>query len=281
MINELYLLKLKPEDASTKQKIISVLSAEWPLTTKQIFERLQREYSAEISYQAVHKVIKELQEDQVIERKNEGYQLNVEWLQKSKKTLEDVEKRYMQNKKIKIPENFRGTIEVEFDSFSKLTVWSAELFASRVLVSDGDNTLIGYMRYGFWPLTFNFNDFLLLLRLLGKSANGYPILKNRTPFGEWVMGQYMKAGAVKGTFDNELDLDHDVFIHGDCLVEVFTEPKFDEYMKETYNKIKNLNDLFQNFTTNKEPQTKIRVVITKNPDLAKFLKREALRKYFS
>src|SRR3989344_2615957 len=127
MINELYLLKLNPENASTKQKIISVLGMEWPLTAKQIYERVQREYGANISYQGVHKIIQELEGGKILERAKSGYQLNIDWIQKSKKSLEDVEKRYLQNKKIKIPENFQGSIEIEFDSFTDLCVSGAEL----------------------------------------------------------------------------------------------------------------------------------------------------------
>ena len=50
-------------------------------------------------------------------------------------------------------------------------------------------------------------------------------------------------------------------------------------MEKTFNRINDINDLFRNFSENKEPETQIKVVITKNPQMAKFLKNEALKKY--
>ncbi|MCR4336142.1 MAG: hypothetical protein NUV57_06455, partial [archaeon] len=93
MINELSLLKLNPESASTKQKIIDILSNEWPLSAKSIYDKLQKQYSSEISYQATHKTIQDLETEKIIEKKEKGYQLNLEWVQQSKKSLENVEKK--------------------------------------------------------------------------------------------------------------------------------------------------------------------------------------------
>ncbi len=279
MNNTSILLKLSAK-SSSKDKIIQVLSEEWPLTGKEIFNRLQKQYSIQISYQGVHKLLAELTGENVLEKQNNKYMLNKEWLNNNKAFFENVQKRYSASDgKYKINPKFEGSIVLEFDSYTNLSLWLAELFASKILISDEDNVLIGYMRYGYWPLTFDFKDFILLVKFLSKTNRGYPIIKNKTKFGEWIMKQYLKAGAIKGTFDKDLELDHDLFVHGSCIIEAYTEKEFDDYLMETYNKIGNLNDLFQNFLKNKEPETKIKVVITKNPQMARLLKNEAIKKY--
>jgi len=279
-INQTSLLLKLSANSSTKDKIIQILSEEWPLTSKEIFNRLIRQYSIQISYQGVHKLISELSGQNMLQKDGSKYSLSKEWVDSNKAFFESIQKRYSDsNGKFKINPGFEGTITLEFTNFSRLCLWLAELLASKSILSGEDRTLIGYMRYGYWTLTFNFTDLLVLLKLLGKVTTAYPIIKNKTPFGEWIMKQYMKAGAVKGTFDKNLELDHDIFIEGDCIIEIYTAPEFDQYMDKTFAKIKDINGLFQNFSTNKEPDSKLNVVITKNPQMAKFLKNEALKKY--
>ncbi len=280
-MNASLLLKFNA-NASSKERVVNILSEAWPLTGKQVHERLTREYSQKISYQGTHKLLAELMEEGIVEKDDSKYRLDKQWLDNTKKFFEQAHKRYESSAKSETikPPNDEPAI-IEFNNFSKAVVWLAETLGSKTLRRDGENdTLIGYFRYAYWPLTFNFTDFLLLLKLLGKSAKGYPIIKHKTPFGEWIANQYLKAGAVKITFDKDLDLSNDMFIVGDYIFEVALQKEFEDYFREIHNKIRNVNDLFYHFTLHKEPSTKITVKITKNPVLAKFIKKQTMEKYF-
>lgn len=265
--------------ASSKQKIISILSEQWPLSSKEIFEKLKREYSHEISYQGVHKSVLELTEENIIQRDGSKYKLNTEWLLENRKFFEKTQQNYKENRE-KVDPNFEGTITFEFDNYSKCMVWLAELFSSRVLDTRGEKTLIGLLKYGWWPLNFKFEDFLLLMKMMGQRTNGYPIIKIKTPFGEWIMEQYKKAGAKGWAFDEKLELKNNIVIQGDFILEIEFEPEFEEYIMKTYSQLHTLEDLLKFYITKKEPKTKIKVKITKNPTLAALMEKQIMEKYF-
>jgi len=54
------------KNKSTQDLIIEILSNEWPLTTKQIHNRLKRNHAKNISYQAAHKTIKQMLEEKIL-----------------------------------------------------------------------------------------------------------------------------------------------------------------------------------------------------------------------
>ncbi len=275
MINELSLLKLNPENASTKQKIVSALSERWPLTAKQIFDRLQREYGAIISYQGVHKIIKELESDMVIGRKKEGYQLSIDWIQKSKKTFEDVEKRYLQHGKIRIPENFQGAIEIEFDNFTELCVSTAELLLSRQLTdkNDGPNFILTF-EYGWWAFKFKFEHLKLLHQMVMSNPKSKHIIRRKTPFGKWIAEQYNRVGGVGAPVGTKIDINEELIIQGKFVIEV----KFDENTLKLfdyyYNKWADIEDAFKEFGLEEEPKIHAVMRISKNPEMAKFLRKQ-------
>ncbi|MEM4390916.1 MAG: hypothetical protein QXX06_03585, partial [Candidatus Diapherotrites archaeon] len=126
MIKDLDLLNFNNDKFHTKKKIVHLLSLEWPLTAKSVYNRLKRYYNVNISYQAVFKLLKELEKEDVLVCKNLHYMLNVEWLKQIKKSLEVVEKNYVKGKKILIQEPFDKPIKLEFDSFTDLCVATAE-----------------------------------------------------------------------------------------------------------------------------------------------------------
>ena len=45
----------------SRETIIQILSHEWPLSTKQLHHKVKREMGIDITYQAVHKSIQEME----------------------------------------------------------------------------------------------------------------------------------------------------------------------------------------------------------------------------
>jgi DNA-binding Lrp family transcriptional regulator len=280
MINELSLLKLNPGIASTKQKIIDILSNEWPLSAKSIHAKLRKQYSAEISYQATHKTIKELEETKVIERKTEGYLLNIEYIRKSKKSFEDVEKKYLKNERIIIPENFQDTIEIEFDTLTDLGVSTAELLISKQLAKgSNDPSVICTMEYGLWSFKIRFEHLQLLYEVMKNNPKAISIIRTKTPFGEWVRNQYIKVGGISAPIGTKVDIDEEIFVQGDCIIEIKFSKESKKILEHYYNKLKNINDAFKEFGLKPEPKIQATMRITKNHEMAHFLRKQ-LNKVF-
>jgi len=269
VIDELALLKLHPETASTKQKIIDLLSNEYPLTAKSIHSKLQRLYSSEISYQGVHKLLKEMETQKVIEKKKNEYLLNIEWIQKSKKTMERVEQKYLQNNKIVIPEDFSGSIQIEFDSMTDLCVSTAELLLSRKLATDRID-FICTLEYGWWPFKFKFEHFHLLHMMVKANPACKNIIRKKTPFGEWVRKEYNKIGAVSAPLGTKVNFENDLFVQGDSIIQINFDKDTKAIIESYYKKWNSLEGAFIDFALEDEPKIQATILITKNPVMAEY-----------
>ncbi len=71
---------VKEKGGSTKDLVISVLSKEWPLTSKEIHNRVIKAFASPVSYQAVHKVISQLVDQKILVKADYKYLVNPQWL---------------------------------------------------------------------------------------------------------------------------------------------------------------------------------------------------------
>lgn len=69
------------QDKSLKNIIINLLSINWPQSTNELHQAIQSQCKLNISYQAVHKVVKQLQENSCVLRIDKKYKINEEWIE--------------------------------------------------------------------------------------------------------------------------------------------------------------------------------------------------------
>jgi len=78
---------------STRALIIQYLSINWPDSTKKIHNYVKR-CGKLITYQAVHKTVKELIKERILEKQSEGYALTMHWIKTSKTYFSNLERDY-------------------------------------------------------------------------------------------------------------------------------------------------------------------------------------------
>ena len=280
MAINLTLPQLNRKGFSTKDLIVSILSEEWPLSVKEIFKRTQRGFEADVSYQAVHKVLSELEGNFIVEKVGKNYALSTEWIQKGKDFFDQVDTTY-KNKvgKYKINPNFEGTITFKFSSITDLTVTTAKLLASGILATSDNTKFICAMEYGWWAFKFRYEHLTLLLTLVTNNPKAKFLFRKDTPFGRWIGKQYTRVGGVGAPIGIKVPIDNDIFVQGDCIIEVTFSKETKKLFELYYNKWHNLEESFAEFGLKKEPEIEAIVKITKNPSMAKFMRSE-LEKYF-
>ena len=74
--------------------VVEMLSQEWPLSAKKIYSMLRNKYHLDVSYQAVHKALKELLKQQTLIRKGKLYEINKSWIESVKSDIERLENTY-------------------------------------------------------------------------------------------------------------------------------------------------------------------------------------------
>ncbi len=69
-------------NCSIKEIVVMILSEEWPLSVRQIYERLRRMHAVECSYQAVFKHVKELSRRGILDCRERRYMISLGWLER-------------------------------------------------------------------------------------------------------------------------------------------------------------------------------------------------------
>ena len=90
----------KTKKRNVRESIIAVLSREFPLSIKKIYNKVKKEYGLDVTYQAVFKLVKEMVDDKVIEKDNSEYKLNMNWIKQLEDEITVIKSKYVgENKK--------------------------------------------------------------------------------------------------------------------------------------------------------------------------------------
>ena len=72
------------KDGRVIDAIVAILGCRWPLSLKSVYHAVARDYAIKVSYQAVHKALKQLVEKGIVVKENREYCLNIDWIRKVK-----------------------------------------------------------------------------------------------------------------------------------------------------------------------------------------------------
>ena len=71
---------LNHKDKTIAEIVVLLLIEEWPLSPKGMYNRVARNYTKPVSFQAVHKAVKKLHTQDILIKQEKYYKLNPEWL---------------------------------------------------------------------------------------------------------------------------------------------------------------------------------------------------------
>ena len=104
--------KAETTKAKLAEIILKQLSQEFPLKTKDIYKRISRETT--VTYQGVHKALKQLSAEGKITKKGAEYKLSDSWISTQADFFEKTQKKYGGNDRpsmLEIPPNSSVTVE--------------------------------------------------------------------------------------------------------------------------------------------------------------------------
>jgi len=70
--------EINNKPSNTKDAVISILTLEWPLSLRNIFYKIKKQYGYSSTYQSVYKAVKELCEIGVLKEKDKRYEIDIE-----------------------------------------------------------------------------------------------------------------------------------------------------------------------------------------------------------
>jgi predicted transcriptional regulator len=270
------MIVLNTNRKTAKTAIIDHLSKEFPLTTKKIHHTLQREYGIDVSYQAVHKALQELEKEKVLSKSKEGWQLDGEWLQNQEKFIQGTKQKYSGNKnRYDINLHSDKPQVFHFDNHTDFSVETAKLVANKILCKTNEPAYF-LLEFGWWTLKFKFEHLFLLYSIVKSAPKSVHLIQKITPFGRWMQKQYERVGGI-GTIGINMNLSDDFLIQEDWIIQVHFSDHDKKIIEKYWKKWNDLEDCYLEFGLKEEPRMAITVTISKNSGLAKYLVGEVLK----
>jgi hypothetical protein len=248
---------------SFKDQIVSLLLEEKGLNAKEVHLRISKTKKA--SYQATHKALNELVNENVLQKERTNYSINEKWIGNLKKFVEQFEQ---QSKALITTQNTEQTIE--FDKLYTFLESMLQLFSSDILYKKcNHNYGGGILTHLWWPLSFDDAGYKKFMHM-GSAHDSYILVPKNTPVDQWLKAYYEKTGFKGVLLGADYKIEDDLAIVGDYLIYVFIEPKMKSKIDELYSNT-NLSEAINKgiLETILMEKTKIKVTIIKNKPLVK------------
>ncbi len=231
-----------------------------------------------ITYQAVHKALQELENEHILIKHENAWQLNPAWLDSQASFIRQTRQKYAGNKnKYAIDLNYDGPQVFEFDNMTDFGVEIAKLVTEKILCQKKEKAYF-IMEYGWCSFKFKFTHLKMLYKLVRNAPASIHLIRKTTPFGEWAHQQYIRAGGV-GAIPVNLPFEDDLLVQGNWVVQTHFSPESKKIIEKYWKKWKNLEDCYSEFGLKPEPKMKIVSTVTKNPTMARFLSQEIEKQY--
>ncbi len=112
---------------TVRRDIIEILGREFPLSIKEIKQRLERG-----SYQAVHKEVLKLVDEEVVDREGHNYLLNGKWVQNCSKKFKEIERTYCgshQHPRLLTKKAMKNPCMIQFETLEDMDNYLIELLS--------------------------------------------------------------------------------------------------------------------------------------------------------
>lgn len=265
------LLLAKPKNA--KEAVVKTLSQNWPLSLKQIYNNSTKLFGLNVSYQAMHKAVKELKEEGIVTGIGKEYSLNKEWIKNTKKAIDEISSKY--EKGFGEEQIYsEKEIHLKFDTFVEFARFMIHEFFINFPNPENKPALCMY-RHVYAPFGVSEKDHESIKAFL--KHEHYAICKNNTFLDNWCTAYLTKMGK-KCLNGADYSANGDVFIQGDYVMQAFFPPSFIKEFDKIYQETKSVESIevkkyFEKIVTQKQ---NIHVLITKNAELADLFRKEVL-----
>jgi len=264
-------LMVNGNKSSSKDAIISLLAEDYPLSAKQIHSKIKREHAVNISYQAVHKTLKELEQNKIIVLTGRDYSLNIEWIEGIENFSSSFKEKFF-GKELSKPKTYTLNSVAEVDEFLLH-------LCEKIIEIEGKNPVFLQWFHYWVPLFFDRKTYKKFKEYI-KDVPAYSITLGNTLIDKWCENFWKGYGVNVKTGVKPFN-HSDVLVYGDFVVEVFYPIGIREKIDEFFESVKKVEEVDWNQFYEKvfREKTRIAVYIQRNPEIAGIMK-EQIKSYF-
>lgn len=268
---------------SAKNLVFSILTKEYPLKLIELTNFIRKRYGKAVTFQAVRKAVLELVEEGVLERKENSFLINKEWVIESKQIMDELYS--VLHEDIQKPKKFDSIGEdisvFHFDNLgSMMKFWENLIDSWFKKFKKGDYNINCYQSAHIWEiLLYPETEQKIMSQMQKVNIKSYVISTGNTPLDKAALNFYRKLGIKVGLnpSSNLFDKEYLVGTYGDLVVQARYPKEFvddlDKFFKKTKNlknfDIKQLSDLINK-------KIDIKLSVTKNINMARQLNRSII-----
>lgn len=271
------------KEVSVKDCIISILSYNWPLTQKKLYNLIKKKYGKNITYQAVYKAIRDLLNIHVILKVKEGYQINTDWLNALHRYTEVVQSNYfIKNKVIALEGVKESKIEGNINVLTFATLFDAEKYLyylqkEYISKSRGKEIICTHHSYEWRPLFYLRAEYNWIINMNKLNNKSYILCANKTVVDKWCAKFYKSLG-----FNIKLGVNCastcEIIVLGDLVIQIYLPKHIKDKFNKKLNSIKtldkiNVSSLIKDIF---EKECDIQIVINKDSKIAEQIKENTL-----
>jgi len=252
---------------SSKDLVFRVLFEEWPLSAKEIYSKVEKLSSKEISYQAVHKLLLSLVDEKVVVKVDGKYLLNQGWVERNLLALSKLLENLKAGSKV-----FGFEQKFIFDTVYDVDKFLIK-FCSDTHLQKEDEVILVWEH--FWiPLFFSKEIYREMKKVI-LGSNFYCVTSNNSPVDKWCADFWKNAG-VKERVNVKINLGNSLAIFKDIIIQIFYPYEIRKALDEVYESTNNpskldIDNLFESIF---EKKTRIPVLISKNQIVADELRKQ-------
>ena len=249
----------------TKQVVIDILSSEWPLTAKRLYNKLKKEYGIKISYQATHKALQELTEKKILTKDKDGYIINKKWIKElgeiSEKVQSDLENHHLKRE-------VKTCHKISFDNHREFIKFHLD-FIDRVIREDKKLDMVFHYRHVPYPHELT-NEEIKKLSLM-RDMRSLIVSKKDTIMGRWCAKQWEKMG-IKVKLGADISTDRRIILNN-YIMDIYTTKEGITMWDKIYS-VKNVKDFDAISMSDSILDSKLKTIVTvlKDKELATLLK---------
>lgn len=271
------------KDASVKDCILSILSYDWPLSQKKIYNTIKKKYGKNVTYQAVYKSIRELLSMQVVIKAKDGYQINTEWLNSLHRYTEVVQSNYfVKNKVISLEGVKESRTEGNINILTFATLFNAEKYLyylqkEYIAKSKGKEVICSHHNYEWRPLFYLRAEYNWANQMSELGNKSYILCANKTVVDKWCAYFYKSLG-VNIKIGVNCASTCEIIILGDMVIQIYLpkqiKDEFDKNFKNlsSFDKL-NIPSLIKNLF---EKECDIQIVVNKDSKIAEQIRESTL-----
>jgi hypothetical protein len=264
---------------TTKDFVITILSKEWPLSLRNIFYKIKKGYGYSSTYQSVFKAVNELLEDKTLVKKENTYMINLEWVKDLQSFTDIVETNYYAKEKldslsvdgIKSSNKNANTTILEFESIFDTEKYLYYLTKLHLLKKE-KQTVCWYNINEWRPIFYLRSEYNYYKRLIKRGHRCYILCSGKSEIEKENRDFYKNLGvSFKFTSDRMIS---NIIIFNDYVIQIFIPEQMLKQI-ETNLQERNTKELIKLL----ESKTSIKVIITKDKDLAKQMQDKIIAKF--